>query len=117
LIERPILSPDSHVAAQAAVAARRQEGKYLPFHIALMQSTGELSKERILDIAKSVGLDTARLERDMADPATADTINRSTMLATRLRLTGTPTFIINDRIIVGALQAEELQSMVKALSG
>ena len=47
-IERPILTPDSHMAAQAAVAARRQEGKYLPFHVALMETTGELPKERIL---------------------------------------------------------------------
>lgn len=116
-IERPILTPDSHVAAQAAVAARRQEGKYLPFHSALMETTGELSKERILDIAKSVGLDTARLERDMADPAVTESLQQSTALANRLNLTGTPTFVINDRIIVGVVQSEELQSMVKALSG
>jgi protein-disulfide isomerase len=116
-IERPILTPESHVAALAAVAARRQEGKYVPFHLALMETAGELSKERILDIAKNVGLDTARLERDMGDPAVAESINQSTMLANRLNLNGTPTFIINDRIIVGAIQSEELQTMVKALSG
>ena len=116
-IERPILTAESHVAALAAVAARRQEGKYVPFHLALMETPGELSKERVLDIAKSVGLDSARLERDMADPAVADSINQSTMLANRLRLNGTPTFVINDRIIVGAMQSEELQAMVKALSG
>ena len=116
-IERPILTPDSHLAARAAVAARRQEGKYLPFHLALMETTGEFSKERILDIAKSVGLDIAQLERDMADPATAESIAQSTALANQLRLNGTPSFIINDRIIVGELRAEELQSMVKGLSG
>jgi protein-disulfide isomerase len=116
-IERPILTPESHVAALAAVAARRQEGKYLPFHIALMETPGELSKERILDIARNVGLDAARLERDMAEPAVAESINQSTALANRLHLNGTPTFIVNDRIIVGALQSEELQTMVKALSG
>ncbi len=116
-IERPILTPDSHLAAQAAVASRRQEGKYLPFHLALMEAPGEFTKERILDIAKSVGLDTAQLERDMADPATAESIAQSTALANQLRLNGTPSFVINDRIIVGELRAEELQSMVKGLSG
>ena len=116
-IERPILTPDSHMAALAAVAARRQEGKYVPFHVALMETTGELPKERILDIAKSVGLDTARLERDMADPAVAESINQSTELANRLRFNGTPTFVINDRIIMGELRGEELQSMVRAISG
>jgi protein-disulfide isomerase len=116
-IERPILTPESHVAALAAVAARRQEGKYLPFHLALMETPGTLSKERILDIAKTVGLDAARLERDMADPAAAESINQSSTLANRLQLNGTPTFIINDRIIVGEIQSEELQQIVKALSG
>jgi protein-disulfide isomerase len=116
-IERPILTPESHLAALAAVAARRQEGKYLPFHLALMETPGELSKERILDIAKRVGLDAARLERDMGDATVAESINQSNALANRLRLNGTPTFIINDRIIVGAMQGEELQAMVKGLSG
>ena len=57
-IERPILTPDSHLAALAAVASRKQEGKYLPFHLALMETTGEFTKERIADIARTVGLDT-----------------------------------------------------------
>ena len=116
-IERPILTPDSHMAALAAVAARRQDGKYVPFHLALMEATGELSKERILDIAKGVGLDTARLERDMAEPAVAESINQSTALANRLNFNGTPTFVINDRIVMGELRAEELQTMVRAISG
>ena len=117
LIERPILTPDSHMAALAAVAARKQEGKYLPFHLALMETQGELPKERILDIAKSVGLDSARLERDMADPAVVESLSASTALANRLKFNGTPTFVINDRIIMGELRGEELQSMVRALSG
>jgi protein-disulfide isomerase len=116
-IERPILTPDSHVAALAAVAARRQEGKYLPFHLALMETSGELPMERILDIAKNVGLDVAQLKRDMADPAVMDSVDQSNALANRLHLNGTPTFVINNRIIMGELRSEELQSMVKALSG
>src|SRR5947209_13001564 len=68
-VERPILTPDSLWAAQAAVAARRQGEKYVPFHFALMKTTGELTKDRILEVAKTVGLDSARLEKDMADPA------------------------------------------------
>src|SRR5579872_7153867 len=44
-IERPILTPDSLWAAQAAVAARRQPDKYVPFHFALMATSGELTKD------------------------------------------------------------------------
>jgi protein-disulfide isomerase len=110
-IERPILTPDSLWAAQAAVAARRQGEKYLPFHFALMATAGELPKDRILDIAKSVGLDTARLEKDMADPAVLDSIKQSNALADKLHFDGTPTFVVNDRIVVGELSDAELQAL------
>jgi len=113
-IERPILTPDSLWAAQAAVAARRQPDKYVPFHFALMATSGELTKDRILDIAKSVGLDAARLEKDMADPAVLDSIKQSNGLADRLHFDGTPTFVINDRIVVGELTDAQLQSLADA---
>ena len=116
-IERPILTPDSHVAALAAVASRRQPGKYVPFHFALMSTTGELPKERILDIAKSVGVDTAKLEKDMADPEVVAEVNQSNALADQLHFNGTPTFVINDKIIVGELTDAELQQIVKDVQG
>ena len=110
-VERPILTPDSLVAAEAAVAARRQGDKYVPFHFVLMATTGELPKDRILEIAKSVGLDTARLEKDMADPAVLDSVKASNSLADRLHFDGTPTFVINNKIIVGELNDAELQQL------
>lgn len=113
-VERPILTPDSLVAAEAAVAARRQGDKYVPFHFALMATAGELPKDRILDIAKSVGLDTARLEKDMADPAVLDSIKASNGLADRLHFDGTPTFVVNDKIIVGELTDAQLQQLADA---
>jgi protein-disulfide isomerase len=116
-IERPILTPDSLWAAQAAVAARRQGDKYVPFHFALMATAGELPKERILDIAKQVGLDAARLEKDMADPAVLDSIKQSNALADKLHFDGTPTFVINDRIIVGELTDSELQQLTNGPKG
>lgn len=113
-VERPILTPDSLVAAEAAVAARRQGDKYVPFHFALMATAGELPKDRILDIAKSVGLDTARLEKDMVDPAVLDSIKASNGLADRLHFDGTPTFVVNDKIIVGELTDAQLQQLADA---
>lgn len=110
-IERPILTADSMVAAQAAVAARRQGDKYVPFHFALMATTGELPRDRILDIAKSVGLDTAKLEKDMTDPAVLESVKASNELANKLHFNGTPTFVINDKIIVGELTDEQLQQL------
>lgn len=116
-IERPILTPDSVMAARAAVASRRQPGKYVPFHYALMNTSGELPKERILDIAKGVGINVARLEKDMEDPAVIEQVNQSNALADTLHFNGTPTFVINDKIYVGELTTEELQRLVSELKG
>jgi predicted DsbA family dithiol-disulfide isomerase len=76
-----------------------------------MATSGELPKDRILEIAKSVGLDTARLEKDMADPAVLDSVKQSNALADKLHFEGTPTFVVNDRIVVGELTDAELQSL------
>jgi protein-disulfide isomerase len=116
-VERPILTADSMVAARAAVASRRQPGKYVPFHFALMATAGELPKERILDIAKTVGIDIAKLEKDMVDPAVIEQVNQSNALATSLHFNGTPTFVVNDKVIVGEMTEDELQSLVDSLKG
>jgi protein-disulfide isomerase len=70
-----------------------------------------------LDIAKSVGIDTAQLEQDMDDPAVTASVNQSNALADQLHFNGTPTFVINDKIIVGELTSEELQALAKTPKG
>jgi protein-disulfide isomerase len=116
-VEYPILSAESLVAARAAVAARRQPGKYIDFHNALMESTGNIPEERVLAIAKTVGLDVPRLQKDMQDPAIMASLEASRALADKLHINGTPTFIINDKFTVGQVTEAELSSLIKAAQG
>jgi protein-disulfide isomerase len=116
-VEYPILSAESLVAARAAVAARRQPGKYVPFHHALMESTGGLPEARVLDIAKSVGIDVEQLKKDMADPSVMASLEASRTLADTLHINGTPTFVINDKFTVGQVTEAELTSLIKAAEG
>jgi protein-disulfide isomerase len=111
-IEHPILTPDSLVAARAAVAARRQKDKYVPFHFALMQTNGDLPIERILQIAKDAGLNIDKLKKDMDDPAVAESVNASGALAERLHVDGTPTFIIGNKVVSGELTYDEMQKLI-----
>ena len=62
--ELPILGPDSRFAARAAMAAKKQE-KYFQFHVALMGARGRLTEQKVMDAAKGVGLEVARLRGDM----------------------------------------------------
>jgi len=109
--EFPILGPGSQFAARAALASRRQ-GKYVPFHNALMQATEQVTEETVMAIARDVGLDTEQLTADMQDPAIQDAIARNLQLANELRITGTPSFIIGEEVVPGAVDLRTLQSLI-----
>ena len=111
LKEFPILGPDSVVAARAALAAHAQ-GKYAPMHAALLGHRGNFDDAVVAKIAGDAGLDVARLKSDMAKPEIAAMIERNKALAHELSLTGTPAFIIGDRVVPGAVDLETLKLLV-----
>lgn len=109
--ELPILGPDSVVAARAALAARAQD-KYLALHEALMRTRGALDEAAVLRVAGEAGLDTARLKADMGSAAIEAMIDKNRKLARDLSLTGTPAFIIGNKLIPGAIDLETLKKLV-----
>jgi protein-disulfide isomerase len=109
--ELPILAPESRIAAAGALAAQRQ-GKYLAMHNALMSARGKLDKSRVLQIGKEVGLDVARLEKDMALPEIDAAIDRNLKLAGELGINGTPTFLIGDEFVPGAIDKDEIKKLI-----
>ena len=111
--EFPILGPASVFAARAALASRNQN-KYAEFHDALMSRREKLTNEIILATARAIGLDVARLERDMKAPELDQIISRNMDLAERLQLTGTPSFIIGETLIPGLADRAYLQSVIAA---
>lgn len=112
--ELPILSPNSTLAAKAAMAAHAQ-GKYLEFHRALMAATGDLNLEQIMSIAQSVGLNTTRLRADMNKPELAQRLEKIRNQATEVGINGTPGFLINGKLISGFAQ-DQLEAMIGAES-
>jgi len=113
LKEFPILGAESEFAAKAALAAQKQ-GKYRDFHLALMAFKGQLSVDDVRRIAGEVGMDMAKLERDMQSPEIAATINRDYALAEALGIKGTPAFIVGNELIPGVISAEEMQKKIAA---
>ena len=110
--EFPILSPESEMAARAALASAAQ-GKYWEFHLALMEAE-ELSEPSIMFAAKSVGLDTARLKEDMNSLKIKTTIDSTHALARDLGIDSTPTFFVGDEPFAGAKPLSELKDAVRA---
>lgn len=126
--ELPIFGGASRDAASAALAAAKQgNDKYIKLHEAFLATANPLSKEKVMEIAKSLGLDTTRLATDMASADVQKQIDDNFQLAQALNLVGTPTFIIskwqvdgkandvkNAAFIPGTPTAEQLKAKVDA---
>lgn len=93
MLEYPILTPASLTGTRAALASIRQ-GKYAQFHQALMRFEGNVTDADIFDVAKSVGLDVARLKKDMQAPEISDRIIANFNLARGIRVFQTPAVIV-----------------------
>ena len=109
--EWPILGPASVLATRAVIASRKQ-GKYIPFHEAMMEANSDYSTPAIMEIAKSVGIDTERLRKDMAAPEVDKIISKNYALADKLGLNGTPSFVIGDTLLRGGRDLESLRAIV-----
>ncbi|MCK6451331.1 MAG: DsbA family protein [Alphaproteobacteria bacterium] len=109
--ELPILGPESVFASRAALAAQRQ-GKYLEFHIALMNVKERLTDAVTMRIAAGVGLDVEKLKKDMASPEISRILEKNTDLAEELNIRGTPAFIIGDQLVPGAIDTDNLEKLI-----
>ena len=115
LKEFPVLGQSSVEAAQVAVAVRMQDPsgkKYLDFHQKLLNSRGQIDKAKAVAAAKDSGLDMARLERDMASPEVKATLEENFKIAEDMGLNGTPSYVIGDQVVVGAIGAEALKEKI-----
>ncbi|MBV9863582.1 MAG: thioredoxin domain-containing protein [Alphaproteobacteria bacterium] len=109
--EMPVLGPESVIAARAALAARNQ-GKYLAFHIAMMNTKGQIGEDTVYTVAASVGLDLDRLKRDMAAPEIEMALKSNLDLADQLDIRGTPGFVIGNQIVPGAVDIAALRQFI-----
>jgi protein-disulfide isomerase len=112
-IEFPIKGENSVLATRALLAARRQPGKYMPFHFALMSEERLVDKDVIVETALKLGLDTDKLQADMNDPAIANEIAATHLLAKRSKINATPTFIINSKVRPGMVNDAILAELLK----
>ena len=110
--EWPILGEGSVFAARAALAAR-QQGLYEEFHAAMMGMNGRAEERSVLIIAEEIGLDIDQLRADMEAPEVAEHIETSMRLAELLGITGTPTFILGNNLVPGAVEQDVLQRLVE----
>jgi protein-disulfide isomerase len=110
----PVLGPDSVEAAKIAVAAKAQlpADKLWAFHQKLMAVRGKVGKQAALDALKEVGADMARLTKDADSDETRNAIEQNVQIADALGVTGTPSYIVGEDIVIGAVGFEQLKGRV-----
>jgi protein-disulfide isomerase len=91
-------------SVNAAVAARtaQAQGKFWEYHDLLYegQSSG-FSDENLIALAKKAGLDVQRFETDYKSARYAGLVQADFEKGQSIGVNGTPTFFINDRVLVG----------------
>ena len=115
LKEFPVLGEGSVEAAKVAVAVRMQDPggkKYLDFHQKLLGGRGPADKARAMAAAKEAGLDTARIEKDLASPEVRATIEENFKLAEAMGMNGTPSYVIGKQVVVGAVGLDGLKEKI-----
>ena len=88
--------------------------KYLEFHKELLGGRGAADKARALAVAKDVGMDMARIEKDMNGPEVKATMEENFKLAEALGLNGTPSYVVGDNVIVGAIGLQGLEEKINS---
>ena len=106
--ELPILGPDSVAAARVSLAASKA-GKFAAYHDALY-AAGRPGPDTIALAARAAGVPAQPSD----DPAQEAELKANMTLASQLGATGTPLFVVGDRVINAAVGYEALKEAVKA---
>ena len=108
--EYPILSQESVEAARMALAAAEQ-GRFAAFHKAMFEKDGP-SPEAIEASAKEAGMDLEAARAAIAAGKYDGELAANTELAQRLGFGGTPSWVIGDQGISGAVGRDALAAAI-----
>ncbi|QSY96159.1 DsbA family protein [Rhizobium bangladeshense] len=114
LKEFPILGPDSVAAHKVADAFRRlAPAKYADFHVALLSSEGRASEESAIAVAGSLGFSEDQIRAEMAKSPNDGIVQATYQLASSLGISGTPSYVIGNELVPGAVGLDDLEAKVK----
>ena len=106
--------PVHHAAEMPAEAnyAAEAQGKFWEMHDLMAQHPDALPRDLVEQLAQQAGLDMAKFDAALADGTYKAAVQADVDAAKELEITGTPSFVINGRRIIGNLPIEVLRSAV-----
>ena len=113
----PYQGQESVSAAQAARAAGEQ-GKFWEYHDLLYENqgsgnSGAFSDEKLAGFARELGLDAERFESDFKSETVASAVQRDFEEGQNSGVSGTPTFEINGKRLVGFQPLETFEQAIE----
>ncbi|HLW90060.1 MAG TPA: DsbA family protein [Roseiarcus sp.] len=113
----PVLGPGSVEAAQVASAVRNQltGDRFWQFHQKLLGMHGPVGKEEALAVAKEMGVDMDRLNKDMVDPGIRTGFEEVMHMADQLQINGTPSFVVGQEVVIGAVGYDQLKDKIDSV--
>lgn len=113
LKELPILGPDSIAAHRVANAVRLIAPETYPeFHRTMLGATGMATEETTIEVATSLGLDEADIRKSMEEQPNDAIVRQTYQLATNIGVTGTPTYVVGNEALFGAVGRATIEEKV-----
>ena len=111
-LQHPILSESSKLLANMVVAANMQN-KGIDFHNALFEVEGNLNNAKLKQIIENLELNDAKLNIDMTKDEVNNVVRLSSFLANGSGARGTPTFFVNEELVVGYISIDRIKALLK----
>jgi protein-disulfide isomerase len=105
------LHPQARAAAEAANCAHEQ-GRFWEFHDKLFRNDPDASPEALDRFAAEVGIDVKAFSACRTSGKYKTSIQASSQEGAQLGITGTPTFFVNGRILVGAQPVDAFARLI-----
>ncbi len=111
-LQHPVLSESSKLLANMVVAANKQN-KGIEFHNALFEIEGSLNNAKLQQIVEDLEINSAKLNIDMSKEEVRNIVNISSFMASGSGARGTPTFFINEELVVGYISIDRIKSLLE----
>ena len=111
-LQHPVLSESSKLLANMVVAANMQN-KGIELHNALFGVEGNLNNDKLKQIIEELEINNAKLNIDMSKDEVRNIVNLSSFLANGSGARGTPTFFVNEELVVGYISIDRMKALLK----
>ena len=115
--EFPILGEESMVSSRFAISVKQVVGDeaYRDVHDALLALSGETNETALRRLSDTFGLPTEDVLSHMNSEQVTEVIAANHALGQRLRISGTPTFVMADQVLRGYVPLDQLQVLAQQI--